>query len=216
MATDETQARIIDAAGQIFAAKGYRATTIREICEAAGVGLASVNYHFHDKQQLYVTVVDHAFAYWKEIRQTLPESPPGTPAADRLRHWIRRLAIDVMVRRGESWQERLLTKEVRFPTPECEDVLRARMRPEVDALRDILAELLGSDTPAIKLWLVAYSILGQCLFYDSHREVIRLIRVEEAMGIEDDCETVAAHVTDTCLAAFGLAPPIVGPQPEPE
>ena len=77
MASDETRARIIEAAGPIFAEKGFRDATVREICDAAEVGLASVNYHFRDKQQLYVDVVEAAFDYLDQNRPALREWPDG-------------------------------------------------------------------------------------------------------------------------------------------
>ena len=48
-ASDPTREKLLDVAGRIFADRGYRAATIREICLAAGANVAAVNYHFGDK-----------------------------------------------------------------------------------------------------------------------------------------------------------------------
>jgi AcrR family transcriptional regulator len=48
-AADDTATRVLNAAGLIFAEKGFKDATVREICSAAGVNLASVNYYFRDK-----------------------------------------------------------------------------------------------------------------------------------------------------------------------
>ena len=56
---DPTKVRLIEAAGEEFAGKGFDATRIRTICDRAGANMAAVNYHFGDKEQLYVeTVLD--------------------------------------------------------------------------------------------------------------------------------------------------------------
>ena len=56
---DPTKVRLIEAAGEEFAGKGFDATRIRTICDRAGANIAAVNYHFGDKEQLYVeTVLD--------------------------------------------------------------------------------------------------------------------------------------------------------------
>ena len=56
-ASDPTRDKLLDVAGRIFADRGYRAATIREICIAAGANVAAVNYHFGDKLGLYTEVV---------------------------------------------------------------------------------------------------------------------------------------------------------------
>ena len=42
MGTDDTRERIVQAAGEVFAERGFRGATIREICQKAGANLASV------------------------------------------------------------------------------------------------------------------------------------------------------------------------------
>ncbi len=60
-AQESTRERILSAATEIFAAKGYLRTTVREICARAKVNLALVNYHFESKENLYVAVVEQMF-----------------------------------------------------------------------------------------------------------------------------------------------------------
>lgn len=60
-AQESTRGRILSAATEIFAAKGYLRTTVREICARAKVNLALVNYHFESKENLYVAVVEQMF-----------------------------------------------------------------------------------------------------------------------------------------------------------
>ena len=60
LASDDTATRVLNAAGLIFAEKGYKNATVREICRAARVNLASVNYHFRDKERLYIETVKRA------------------------------------------------------------------------------------------------------------------------------------------------------------
>jgi len=50
---DTTRTRIMDESIKLFAIKGYAATSIKDISEAANVNIAAVNYHFESKENLY-------------------------------------------------------------------------------------------------------------------------------------------------------------------
>ena len=55
---ERTRELILDAAEATFAAKGYSATSIRDITNAAGVNVAAVHYHFGSKQGVLRGVTD--------------------------------------------------------------------------------------------------------------------------------------------------------------
>ncbi len=48
----DTKTRILDSAESLFAEHGFEGTSLRQITSAAGVNLASVNYHFRSKDEL--------------------------------------------------------------------------------------------------------------------------------------------------------------------
>ena len=58
---ETTREKILAAATEIFAAKGFLRATVREICAKAKVNLALVNYHFESKEKLYEAVVEQMF-----------------------------------------------------------------------------------------------------------------------------------------------------------
>ena len=57
---DRARSRLLDAAIQIFDRKGYAASSVREIAEAAGVTKPVVYYHFGSKEGLLVAILDEA------------------------------------------------------------------------------------------------------------------------------------------------------------
>lgn len=57
MTYPDTKEKILDIAEELFAQKGYRATSLRAITSAAGVNLAAVNYHFGAKEGLVEAVI---------------------------------------------------------------------------------------------------------------------------------------------------------------
>src|ERR1035438_4000819 len=56
-AAASTREKLIEAAGQVFAERGYHATTVREIVKRSGANIAAVNYHFGGKLGLYTEVL---------------------------------------------------------------------------------------------------------------------------------------------------------------
>ena len=57
---DPTREKLLEAAGPVFANRGYQAAKIREICEGAGGNVAAINYHFGDKLGLYTEVLQQS------------------------------------------------------------------------------------------------------------------------------------------------------------
>ena len=58
---DATKESIMTAAMRLFAEKGLKLVTVREICTAAKVNVALVNYHFRNKNGLYQACVERLF-----------------------------------------------------------------------------------------------------------------------------------------------------------
>lgn len=56
-ATTSTKSRILDAAEQLFAQRGFDAASLRAITGKAGVNLSAVNYHFQSKEALIRAVL---------------------------------------------------------------------------------------------------------------------------------------------------------------
>ncbi len=54
----DTKERILDAAEQLLAERGFAACSLREVTAAAGTNLGSVNYHFHSKEALIRAVFE--------------------------------------------------------------------------------------------------------------------------------------------------------------
>ena len=84
MAQSETVERILDAAEQLFAEKGFAETSLRLITSKAGVNLAAVNYHFGSKKALIQAVFSRFLGPFcasldreLERRQTKPENKPS-------------------------------------------------------------------------------------------------------------------------------------------
>lgn len=207
MSSDNTQQRIIDAAGPIFAAKGFEAATVRDICQSAEVNLAAVNYHFGSKEGLYVATVREAHPDRLEQRLA-PEFAPGTTLAERLRGFVEVLLSRLLELNATDWQWRLLLREITDPTPMCREMLQEHFRSGFGALLAIVDEVVGPALPPHRRHQIALSVVGQCVYYRSAASIVPMIVGEEELAAHYNVEELADHITRFSLAALGLAPPV--------
>ncbi|MGO9339959.1 MAG: TetR/AcrR family transcriptional regulator [Terracidiphilus sp.] len=76
----ESKTRLLNAALHVIRAKGYSATRIEDICEAAGLTKGSFFHHFDSKEALALAAAD----YWNEITGGVFASAPYRSHADPL------------------------------------------------------------------------------------------------------------------------------------
>jgi AcrR family transcriptional regulator len=62
--SQRSRAQVLDAALTLFSRQGYRATSIRDIADAAGVSTGNVYHHFKDKETIFRELLDQ---YWQAI-----------------------------------------------------------------------------------------------------------------------------------------------------
>ena len=78
--THQSKTKLLDAALQVIRTRGYSATTVDDICNAAGVTKGSFFHHFKGKQDLAISAAD----YWSEMTSGFFESAPYHLHADPL------------------------------------------------------------------------------------------------------------------------------------
>ena len=202
---DQTRERLLEAAGEIFAEHGYKAATIRDICQRGQANIAAVNYHFGDKQALYIEAVKRAHCTHGELINVMwPEH--WTPQ-QKLREFIGRWLEHVLAEDQPGWRMKLMLREMAEPTDACVQLVEAYIRPMADTLRGIIRELVPGVEETRLGWMIGFSIVSQCLFYKVHRPVAELL-----MGAEDYSQLrpamLADHITGFSLAALGRGEPV--------
>src|SRR5437762_13182252 len=56
--SEQSRRQVLDAALALFSHQGYRATTVRDIADEAGVSTGNVYHHFPDKESIFRTLLD--------------------------------------------------------------------------------------------------------------------------------------------------------------
>jgi len=70
--SDATRTKLLDAARDLIRAKGYAATTVDDICSAAGVTKGSFFHHFASKEQLGIAAIAHFSAMAESLFASAP------------------------------------------------------------------------------------------------------------------------------------------------
>jgi AcrR family transcriptional regulator len=200
---EDVRKKLIEAAGPIFAAKGFAGATVREICKAAGVNLAGVNYYFGDKQQLYLETVKTAHRTRAE-QVPMAAWPDTAEPSDKLRGFITTIMRRLVGLERAPWQVRLMMREVLQPTDACEQLVEDYIRPHLERLMGILDEILPDETPLHRRRQIAFSIIGQCLFYRLTGGVVSLIVPADELGNHYGVDQLAEQISQFTLSALGL------------
>ena len=135
---EETRARILEAALELFATSGFEGASTRTIAEQAGVNLPAIQYYFGSKEGLYRAVVE-------EFSQQMQAGV--TPIGERIRTGLangqasRRKLIDLLCDMLDIVIALILDDSV--PNRESRQKFFARMEVEPNAAFDALqAEMI--------------------------------------------------------------------------
>jgi len=166
----ETRNRLLLAAAEVFAEQGFRHSRISDICERAQANIAAVNYHFGDKENLYLAVVQRLD---EESKADAPymQIDPDASAEDKLRTFIRTF-LGVLLRTGPStWLGKLMAREMMEPTAALDYMIEHVIPPVDGAVRRIVSELLSLPPESPIVQLCVSSILSQCMIYFDTKEI---------------------------------------------
>ena len=156
-----TRKSLLDAAGEVFAEKGYRDATIAEICGRAGTNVASVNYHFGNKETLYVEAWRRAFL------DSLAAHPPDggvsddAPTEKRLRAHVTATMRRLTDKNNKEFL--FMQREFANPTGLLEEVIKEAILPLQKRTEGLVRELLGPLCTDVDVQFCETSIISQCI-----------------------------------------------------
>lgn len=171
----EARERLLGAALQLFAEKGFAKTSTRDIAQAAGVNIASIKYYFGDKAGLYRTVfVEHMSC------QSCEDSFFPEPSSQNLRQALQGFFSGFLepIKQGDLARHvmRLHFREVVEPTGLWTEAPDNTIKLAHAALVEMLARHMGEAKVDDSVHRLAFSIaaLGVQLFVC--RDVIEDVR----------------------------------------
>ena len=156
-----TRDRLLIAATQLFAARGFDGVSVSQIAQRAGVTKALINYHFGSKLKLYLTIMTSTFS---EIVERVEQLAASTrPAPDQLREFV--ALVGEMASRRPHFPAMMLREALAGGTHLAPEVVPYLVRV-LGAVRQIVEHGVRDGTlrPVDPL-LTHLSLVGGLLFF---------------------------------------------------
>jgi AcrR family transcriptional regulator len=200
--TAQTRERVLESACELFAERGYRDATVKEICDNADANVAAVNYYFGSKEKLYAEAWRRAFQQSQENHPPDGGVPSDAPAREQLRGRIRALVHQVADEDNQAFQ--IAHREMAEPTGLLREVKRQCLKPLRESMKKLIRELVGPEAPEKSVHFCEASVAGQCF------GVVRHARRGKACGptppalqeVERNVDAYAEHVFRFSMAGI--------------
>jgi AcrR family transcriptional regulator len=180
--------RLLEAAGEVFAQRGYKAATIQEISQRANANIASVNYHFRDKENLYREVFRYAMSQARSRYLSYPINTAEGRPAHRFKQELRRyLKTNFSVDR-EPWHAMLFFREMLEPTDVFEALVNETLRPYQQELESLVRGVAGTELDEHLIRFSAFATIAISSYFHSVEQYIKKLYPEENFNRESTDE----------------------------
>src|SRR5260370_30493250 len=197
-----TRAELLEAAGHVFAEKGFDRATGKEICERAGANAAAVNYYFGGIDGLYAAVLEEANRRLLPLEALSAAIAGKTDARAKLQAIIELVVGKLMDPIASSWVFTVFSREIISPSPAIEALLEKQGMPKARVRRSIVAEVTGlpEDHPAVARGCI--SVLAPMLMlFVADRRILRRMFPNFALGREH-AQDLPRHTVPVALAGL--------------
>jgi AcrR family transcriptional regulator len=197
-----TRQHLLEAAGHVFAEKGFERSTAKEISERAHTNTAAVNYYFGGIEGLYEAVLEEARSRIFSV-QTIGKAIEGKADPKAKLEAVFGAVIQTLLGPlSSSWVLRVLGRDMVTSTPASDAAKDKLILPRALILRRFVGEYVGlpEDHPAVARACV--SVMAPfCMLVLADRR--RMKRALPSLGLgPDDAPTFARHLVQFALAGL--------------
>lgn len=155
---EDTRARLLAAALQLFSERGFAQTSVRAIAEAAGTNVAAIAYHFGDKARLYTATFYEPFGSGSDLIPVFAD--PSLSLAQALDCYFAGF-LEPLKHEGLVTQSlRLHVRELLDPTHVWPELIERECRAPHQALVQLLCRHMGVLQADDDMHRLAFSLAG--------------------------------------------------------
>lgn len=203
---EEKYQRILDAALEVFADKGFYEAKVNDIARVAGVADGTIYLYFKNKDDLVISLVDSVF---DGIRARLEAGLSGiTDARDRVHRLVR---FHVGLAQENPGLMRFLTVELRRGGPHIKDEARGHVKAYMDIWQKVLEDgkAQGHFRAELRAGIIKHLVFGAL-------DYMSMVWVASPERPNERIEAITQETTDFLLRAVatGTDAPTWTPMPE--
>jgi AcrR family transcriptional regulator len=193
----ETRDRLLKAAERLFADRGFKRVTVRDICRAARANVAAVNYHFGDKLGLYREVLQSAIDAMRATNDLARQAGAGQSAEEQLRRYIA-VFVHRVLGPGTDTVHKLINREMNDPTPAFDALVEQGVRPRVEYLSGLIAEIIDCAPTDQRVLRCVAGVQVQMIAYLPNPIAARLGFANKPTAT--NLKEIAEHIAEFSLA----------------
>jgi len=165
--TDDLHDQILSAAKELFSTQGYHGLSMRQIAESVGVSKAALYYHFKNKEQLFLAILD---AYLDEMEAMIDQVRAQEPSArGRIQRLVENILSQPVAQRSVI---RLGSQELAQLSPETKDAFDLAYDKKFTGKIDAIMQegMANGELRPLSPNLATWSLLGMMFpyFYPAH------------------------------------------------
>ena len=159
----QTKQRILDVAGEIFAQRGYHNTASKDICYAAKVNSAAINYHFGGKDGLYEKIMQAAIQHFLNIDFLKQLDKSNQLPDEKLNTLLNHIVSNIMEER--SWHGKVWAREIVSPSPVAEKVIISQAHNRTNIIKKIIMQACNRpfEQPSDESTYALFTLLAPCM-----------------------------------------------------
>ena len=166
----DARARLLAAGLRLFAERGFKATSVRELAREAEVNLAAISYHFGDKAALYREI------FSAKVRAQMPGDSLdllALPLDQALQAFYRDFLEPLKRDQETALMMKLHFRELFEPTGAWQQVVEQELRPRFSELTRLLQRELGLARVDRDVHRAALAMVGMAVHLFTCQDEVR-------------------------------------------
>jgi AcrR family transcriptional regulator len=161
-----TKELILQSALELFSKKGYNNVSVAEICKKAGTNVASVNYHYKSKENLF----EYVLAYCRDVAMSKypMKNDELKTAEEKFQFFFKNRMNQIFAEGIEGNFYKIIAREHSSGCKPSKDLFEKFIKQEADYIETIIYEIAEKELDRSTLGSCIVSTMSSGYFFSQH------------------------------------------------